>query len=80
LPVLGQRRHAPRLVGEEDRIQPAHAVLNRKVEMACSAAFHAADLAFDEQRRERPKLAPYLVRELGDGERTLGFLGSQHEV
>jgi len=80
LAILRQRRDAPRLIGEKDCIQPAHAVLNRKIEMAGGAALHAADLALDEQRGEGPELAPYLVGELGDRVRTLGFLGSQHEV
>jgi hypothetical protein len=80
LAVLRQRRDAPRLIGEKDSIQPADAVLNRKVEMARGAPLHAADLALDEQRGERPELPPYLDGELGDRVGTLGFLGSQHEV
>jgi hypothetical protein len=44
--------------------------------MARRATLDAADLALEQDRGQRPQLAPDLVRELGDGERARRFLGS----
>ena len=78
LPVLRQRGDAPRVVGEQHGIEPAHAVLDREVVVPGGAALHAADLALEQQRGQRTQLAPDLVRELGDRERSLSFFGSYH--
>ncbi len=78
LAVLGQRGHPPRVIGEQDSIEPAHAVTDREVVVPARTLLHSAHLALDQQSRERAQLAPDLVGELGDGVGALGLFGPDH--
>src|SRR2546427_3894585 len=80
LPVLRQRGDAPRVVREQHGVEAADAVLDREVVVPGRAALHTAHLALDKKRGQGTQRAPDLVGELGDGERSLGFLWLEHRV
>ena len=80
LAVLGQRRHAPRVVGVDEGVDQALTVADDEAVVALGALLHAADLALEQEGGQGPELAADLVGELGDGVWALGFLGPDHAV
>src|SRR5207248_1337488 len=66
---LRQHRQAPGVTREEERLHHRAAVSNREPVVAVAEGLHPADLALDQDRRQRLQPAPDLERELADRQR-----------